>query len=397
MKRKRGEGELNGKKGMAGRLLAAGLLIATCLGGVTPVPAAAQPGMDCPEYFFNATDANDFFFGRTDRHFTQGLRLSLVERRFNKKRPDYDSHIKDNCTSERLPVRISRGVAGFFTGLAHKIGEATLEKGLGFEFETASFIVGHNIYTPEDLSKTGLISRDRPYAGWFYIGFGFFDENKRQVLEWDDVSVLDSVEIDLGVIGPASGGERVQRTWHELIDDEDPKGWHNQLHNEFALLISYDRKYRLPLWKEDGILPAGDWIPGGGVALGNVFTYVALGGIMRVGYNLPADYGPPRIRPGTQGSDFFETGAGRDRKRLMAYLYMGLEGRAIAQNIFLDGNTFRTSHAVNKRYLVGDWQFGGALAYDCIRLAYTQVFRSQEFKGQFEPDVFGSVTLSVRF
>ncbi|WP_282011577.1 lipid A deacylase LpxR family protein [Nitrospina watsonii] len=362
-----------------------------------PGLAAAQPGMDCPEYFFNATDANDFFAGLTDRHFTQGLRLSFVERRFNKKRSDYDSHIKDHCTPERLPVRLSRGVAGFFTGLAHKIGEATLEKGLGFEFDTASFILGHNIYTPEDLSKTGLVSRDRPYAGWFYIGFGFFDEKQDREVLGLPVDTLDSVEIDLGVIGPASGGERVQREWHALIDDEDPKGWDNQLHNEFALLISYDRKYRHRLLEENGMVPGVDWIPGGGVALGNVFTYVAAGGVVRVGYNLPADYGPPRIRPGTQGSDFFETGAGRDRKRVMAYLYTGLEGRAIAHNIFLDGNTFRTSHAVNKRYLVGDWQFGGALAYDCIRLAYTMVYRSQEFKGQFEPDIFGSMTLSVRF
>ncbi|MGP0630606.1 lipid A deacylase LpxR family protein [Nitrospina sp. 32_T5] len=396
MKRKRGEEPLKGKKGVAGRLFAAGFLLSTCLGGVTPAPAAAQPGMDCPEYFFNATDANDFFAGLTDRHFTQGLRMSFVERGTGTDDPGWAERVRQNCASSHLPGRAGMGVLRFLTNSTRKAGQATLGNWFDFKTDTVSVILGHNIYTPEDLSKTGLVSRDRPYAGWLYVGFGFFDEKKDREVLGLTVDTLDSVEIDLGVIGPASGGERVQREWHAFIDDEDPKGWDNQLHNEFALLISYDRKYRHRLLEENGMIPGVDWIPGGGVALGNVFTYVAAGGVVRVGYNLPADYGPPRIRPGTQGSDFFDTG-GRHKNKLMAYLYTGVEGRAVAHNIFLDGNTFRTSHAVNKRYLVGDWQFGGALAYDCIRLAYTQVYRSQEFKGQFEPDVFGTVTLSVRF
>ncbi|MCF8720994.1 lipid A deacylase LpxR family protein [Nitrospina gracilis] len=396
MRLKTGEGQVRKSRAQRKGTLVGSLLLAGWMALGVAAPAAAQPGRDCPEYFFNATDGNDFFAGLTDRHFTQGLRISFVERGTGTDDPGWAERVRQDCASSHLPGRAGMGVLRFLTNSTRRAGQATLGRWFDFNTDTVSVILGHNIYTPEDLSKTGLISRDQPYAGWLYVGFGFFNENKDREVLGEKVDILDSVEIDLGVVGPASGGERVQREWHELIDDEDPKGWDNQLHNEFALLISYDRKYRHRLVEENGIRPAVDWIPGGGFALGNVFTYVSAGGIMRVGYNLPADYGPPRIRPGTQGSDFFDTG-GHHRKKLMAYLYTGVEGRAIAQNIFLDGNTFRTSHAVNKRYLVGDWQFGGALAYDCVRLAYTIVYRSQEFKGEFEPDIFGSVTLSVRF
>lgn len=378
-----------------GAAVGAGLCLFLLAGPVWAQPSATADRGRCPQYFFNFTDGNDFFAGLTDRHFTQGIRLSLVERGFDTSAPEYEERLARHCTPGNIVGRAGTGTLRFFTGLVRTLGRSTLGH-FGFNTDTVGIVLGQNIYTPEDLSQSALIPNDRPYAGWLYLGFEFFHEQKDRQFAGFQADSLDTVEVDLGLIGPASGAEKSQREWHDFIGDEDPKGWDNQLHNEFALLIAYDRKYRILLAKSEGFRPGVDVIPSAGGTLGNVFTYVAAGGVVRVGYNLSADYGPPRIRPGTQGSDFFDT-AENPPGRFMAYLYTGVEGRLVAQDIFLDGNTFKTSHAVNKRYFVGDWQFGGALAYDRFRFAYTMVYRSQEYKNQFEPDIFGSVTLSIRF
>jgi len=72
-----------------------------------------------------------------------------------------------------------------------------------------------------------------------------------------------------------------------------------------------------------------------------------------------------------------------------------VEGRALATNIFLDGNTFADSHSVDKKYFVGDVHAGLVLVIYRVRLAFSQVFRSSEFNGQKELSEFGSINLSV--
>src|SRR5262249_24365683 len=108
--------------------------------------------------------------------------------------------------------------------------------------------------------------------------------------------------------------------------------------------------------------------------------------------DLPVDYGPPRVRPSIAGTDFFvpETSFGW-------YLFFGTEGRVVARNIFLDGNTFTDSHHVDKKYLIGDLQGGLALTFQNARLAYTIVRRSKEFETQEGGNTFGALTLSLKF
>ena len=78
-------------------------------------------------------------------------------------------------------------------------------------------------------------------------------------------------------------------------------------------------------------------------------------------------------------------------------MFGGLEIRAVARNIFLDGNTFGSSHSVEKNYLVGDFQGGLALVVHRMRAAFTYVYRTPEFRLQDEADRFGAITLSLIF
>ncbi|MEP7313292.1 MAG: lipid A-modifier LpxR family protein, partial [Pseudomonadota bacterium] len=79
------------------------------------------------------------------------------------------------------------------------------------------------------------------------------------------------------------------------------------------------------------------------------------------------------------------------------YLFAGVDGRAIAQNIFLDGNTGRDSLSVDKAVFVADLQAGAAVSVGRVRIAYTYVFRTREYRGQPAPDRFGSVGISALF
>jgi len=327
-------------------------------------------------YTFNVLAENDLWGSGSDKHFTHGTRLSFVESR-------KDIEKATSCTQEQREKE--SGGLDFIRNIFNPLlGEESR-----MNVDQVSFILGQNIFTPEDISNPNLILNDRPYAGWLYFGVGLMHSDIRN----EGFAIFDTLEIDLGIVGPEAYAQNVQTWWHANISDSPrPAGWDNQLKNEPGLLINLERKLRIGLTPHDYDGLQVDFLPSVGAALGNVYTYASAGGMFRLGVNLPVDYGPPRIRPGAQGSDFFQY----DKKKPVSwYAYAGVEGRALATNIFLDGNTFTDSHSVDKKYFVGDLHVGFVLVIYHARLTFSQVFRSSEFNGQKELSEFGSINLSV--
>ncbi|MEE8259718.1 MAG: lipid A deacylase LpxR family protein [Nitrospinaceae bacterium] len=327
-------------------------------------------------YTFNFLAENDLWGSGSDKHFTHGTRISFVESR---------EEIKDapSCTPEQRENE--SGGLDFIRNIADPLlGEKS-----SIKTNQVSFILGQNIFTPEDISNPNLILNDRPYAGWLYFGVGLM----RSQIKKEGFAIFDTLELDLGIVGPEAYAQDVQIWWHKNISDSPrPAGWDNQLKNEPGILLNLERKWRMELTPHNYEGLQVDFLPSVGAALGNVYTYASVGTMFRLGVNLPVDYGPPRIRPGAQGSDFFQY----DKKKPVSwYAYAGVEGRALAVNIFLDGNTFADSHSVDKKYFVGDFHTGFVLVIYHVRLAFSQVFRSSEFNGQQELSEFGSINLSV--
>ncbi|MCH2395727.1 MULTISPECIES: lipid A deacylase LpxR family protein [Oceanibaculum] len=245
-----------------------------------------------------------------------------------------------------------------------------------------SYAIGQNMYTPDDIALRNPPRDDRPYAGWLYGSVGLIAETGRR---------LDQLELTLGVVGPASLAEQTQKIVHEITGSQEARGWDTQLKNEPGVVLTYQRSWRG--FVSESVSGFGfDATPHAGGALGNVFTYANAGLMLRLGQRLPLDYGPPRIQPSLPGSGFFVPQEG-----FGWYLFAGMEGRAVARNIFLDGNTFRDSRSVDKESLVGDLQFGIAVTWRNVRLSYTHVLRTREFEGQDEGDDFGVFSLSLRF
>ncbi len=244
------------------------------------------------------------------------------------------------------------------------------------------YMFGQNMYTPRDIRLTDPPLNERPYAGWLYGTLGVGMETDRE---------LDVLTLTLGVVGPASLAEETQKLVHELTGSDEPMGWETQLGNELGVVATYQHSWRQA---ETCTLMGfeADLTPHFGGALGNVYTYANAGLTVRWGRRLPNDYGPPRIQPSAPGSGIFTPG-----DRFGWYLFAGVEGRAVARNIFLDGNTFSDSRSVDKEVLVGDVQLGAVMSWKTMRLAYTHVMRSREYSEQTQNDGFGAMTWSMMF
>jgi hypothetical protein len=293
-------------------------------------------------------------FGGSDRHYTNGLKASWLSR-------------KDQFAD--FSQWLARALPLFPDAGERRIG----------------FAVGQNMYTPEDIAATTLLTEDRPYAGWLYGEIGLVSQTADR---------HDAVSISLGVIGPASQAENAQEFWHETFGFTEPRGWDNQLENEPALNLTYVHSRRF--FKEDTPLLGldADVIPHAGLSLGNVFTFGALGLTLRLGDDFKGDFsGPDRIRPSMPGAVHFEP----PNSFFGWYVFAGVEGRAMARNIFLDGNSFTDSHRVDRKFWVGDAQIGVALIFRHFRITYTQVLRTLEFDGQDHPHNFGALSLTANF
>ncbi len=246
-----------------------------------------------------------------------------------------------------------------------------------------SYAFGQNIYTPVDTDLFNPPTTERPYAGFLYGAIGLMEQS-------EDKTRLDQLQLQLGVIGPASLAEDAQKMVHSIIHDAKPAGWHTQLRDEPGLALIYERSLKLiPPQSMFGMVL--DVEPHFGGAVGNVYDYLNTGAMLRFGFNLPDDYGPMRIEPGLPGSNFFDPNSG-----FSAYAFAGVDGRAIARNIFLDGNTWQSSRSVVKKNLVGDLELGAAVTFEHMRLSFTHVFRTREYRTQMSDDQFGAVSLSFR-
>ncbi len=330
---------------------------------VSGMPALAAEPDDSA--FWTLQIENDFFaqLTNTDRHYTSGLRISRVS----------------------APDEVPRWLAAL----------ARVPSAVGPDFtdrpptQRWGLSVGHSMFTPDDTDAKGLLPDDRPYAAWLYLGLSVHSVYERH----DGAGRQDTFAMEAGIVGPSAKGEEAQNTYHDLINVARSYGWDNQLRDEPGLQFIFERKWRSASEDVDtGGWIESDFIPHVAVSLGNIMSDVGIGATMRFGRNLHNDFGPPRIRPGVPGSESFE----REGK-LDWYVFAGAEARYVARNIFLDGNSWKDSHSVDRRPFVLDTQLGFAALFSRVRLTYTHVIMSPEFNEQRAWDHFGALTMAWKF
>ena len=200
------------------------------------------------------------------------------------------------------------------------------------------------------------------------------------------------------VVGPWSLAEESQRLVHDIRNLKSPQGWDNQLNNEPGIELIYENKRKV-LRSSNATGFGYDVITHAGGALGNIFTYLNVGGEVRLGWNLPGDYGTSIIRPGgdTNAPTSVNDPRLTSRETIGVYFFGSISGRLVLRDIFLDGNSFSRSHAIDKENFVGDAVVGASLTLRNWKLSYAQALRSPEFLGQHGTHNFGSISLSYTF
>ncbi|WP_375282952.1 lipid A deacylase LpxR family protein [Marinicauda pacifica] len=293
---------------------------------------------------------NDYFV-RSDDNYTNGLRLEVVS------------------AADRVHPWL-RELAKFHPLI--DLESTDLREG---------FTLSHAIYTPDDISLAVPPEDSHPYAG--YLGLSGFASARSLKTER-------TLTVEIGLVGPAAGGEFVQANWHRLIDGEEPAGWDTQLGNELVFAVSGQRLQRFEGPRILGLQT--DLISHAGATLGTLRTSASAGATLRIGTDLSSDFAPPRIRPALAPSSLFVPSSG-----IGGYIFAGFGGYLVGKDVFLDGNTFSDSRSVDKRHLTGDFQAGGVLRVASYRLSLTYVVRSEQFVGQQASDSFGAISLSYAF
>ena len=316
---------------------------------------------------FTAYSENDKYFAGTDQHYTNGLKLSVLSAELT------------NFTTDPVP-RVVQEVARALDRLVPPGRDCKL-----------GLALGQNQYTPVNTDATAPQPGDRPYAAWLYASAAFQVYQAPRVFATGlrAIARLDTLEVTVGLVGPGALGRQAQNNFHDVIGVAHAHGWPNQIHNEPGLDLALERKWRIASTRardDWGV----DFIPHIGATVGNIFTYADAGAEVRAGWRLPADFGTNLIRPSGDSNS-------RRRPDWSAFAFVAGEGRAVARDITLDGNTFRASPHIDKEPFVGDLLSGFSLGTRQWQFTYAQALRTKEFKAQVKATVFGSISATFYY
>lgn len=318
------------------------------------------------------SEENDFFnplTQQTDRYYTQGLRIEWLS--------------ADDRAARR-----------FLPGIDHQAWCSMIcGKGAGEGRVQTGFAIGQNIYTPSVIAVAGRQPYDHPWGGMLYASRIARISYAEPALK---AQRQDRIEVSAGIVGPASLAKEAQTEWHKIIGVGLPRGWANQLKNEPVVQLRYETALRWPQ-SEGG---NADVIARTRLNLGNALTSLETEIVGRIGWGL-SGFGTPLIPMSAPmaatAADHASSLAGN--RGVSANLFVRAGTKAVAHNIFLDGNTFASNDIrIDRKLFVPEIGFGAELDIaGRLGLTFQFVRRGSEFRSWRGRDGmaqdFGSITL----
>lgn len=234
---------------------------------------------------------------------------------------------------------------------------------------TARTEIGQDIYTP-------AISRDDPHAaagsrangGWLYLS-----QTARTLAEGRS----DELTITLGVTGPPSLARFTQRVAHSMAPEFNrPTDWTRQIGFEPGAIVRYEQRRRLASVNVGGL--GADLSPSASFSLGNVSTAAEIGFESRLGWNI----GHPWL-PRANGVEIA--------------LITGATARAVARDIFLDGNTLDPSMRVGHEPFVESGNAGVELRLGAFSVSYRAVTTTRAYAAGPKWHPWASIVGGVTF
>lgn len=243
-----------------------------------------------------------------------------------------------------------------------------------------TYQIAQGMVTPEDIETSARLLNDVPYTGsltWKVTQYAI------------DKEVTDTLSLLLGVVGPISLAEKMQKAAHSLTSGDDPKGWDNQLENEPVFRLSVGRKWRL---LNGGITDSTgyDVISTAEAGIGNISSMVDIGLTVRFGKKLLQTYPAVSILPGREVNPLSGTTIGS------YYFFVTALGRYTANNIVIDGNTFKdNAHNITLEHGQSIYSAGLSVSFGDWSLLYAYANASKLVKEAIDDrSEFGSLSIS---
>jgi hypothetical protein len=222
-----------------------------------------------------------------------------------------------------------------------------------------------NMFTPSTTKLGGILFGDRPYSAYMYLGsFKITNDPARRYRQ--------TSELDIGIIGPDSYGEWVQRSFHNAVPtNNEPLGWEYQIKNDLVLNYS--------LSVEKGIV-AGKNIELQFSSKGNIGTLYT---------NLSVGF---QLRTGWMNPYFSNLGIAKKQqlknkglKKFQLCFFMKGKGQVIGYDATLQGGFFNKSSvytipASNISRLVFNGSAGVNLSFNGIGIDLEQFLLSPEYQ-----------------
>ncbi|WP_223670903.1 lipid A deacylase LpxR family protein [Kangiella shandongensis] len=325
------------------------------LGSTSAAATIREQGDDAVGTFATLTIENDLFAGK-DGGYTNGIGYSWGY-------GPYDDYLDSSAP-------------GWLTGLSDFLFIEMDDQ----RKKAVSYAVFQMMQTPEDIQTTELIDDDLPYAGM--LGW------KGTLYAWDN-EVADQFYVIAGMVGPASLAESTQKLVHQLTGSKRPQGWDNQLHNELVFNVAAQRSWRVDMTNSNGF--GSDFLTFASGSAGTFSSEVAASAMLRFGSGLEETFPAVSILPGRDINPL----AGSTDSHF--YTFIAAQASYVFNDIFVDGNTFRNSHAVtlkHERFIVSA---GAVWNWDKWGLLFSVAETSSTFEENDHNGRFGSLSISYRF
>ncbi len=248
----------------------------------------------------------------------------------------------------------------------------------------AGLAIKQLIFTSSDITDPNPPIDDHPYSGYLYFAFSF---------QRADMDKRDHFELDLGVVGERSQAEMVQKFIHNAFpNQDDPQGWATQTANELAINFTYERTWKTHRAEISGV--ELEMLPALGFDVGNISTRAKGQVTLRLGHNLPDDFGPASLL-GMKDHTVSANDWGEGNFSFYIYASMGMD--VVVRDLFLDGNTFATSRSVNSEPFVAQASVGIITRYKGLSLGWSQSYQTENFESQPSGQAWGSIVLGYSY
>ncbi len=182
-----------------------------------------------------------------------------------------------------------------------------------------------NMYTPSTTKTGGIKIGDRPYAAYLY--FASKKTSNDPVHRFRQIS-----ELDIGIIGPNSYGEWVQRAFHNSVPtNNEPLGWEYQIQNDLVLNYSmtYEKGILSNKYFEMNLLSTGQ--------VGTLYTNFTGGIGLRAGW-----LNPYFANPGVEKRRILKDKGLRTNQ---LFFFLKGSGKIVGYDATLEGGLFNKSSA----------------------------------------------------